>query len=63
MIDLEKQKRFLEELSVLTNRYKIGIAGCGCCGSPFLYDANDANGGRYEVEGTERLGFVRGADA
>lgn len=31
-------EEFLEELIELTNRYGIGLGGCGCCGSPFLYD-------------------------
>ena len=30
--------RFLEELTELTKKYNIVIGGCGCCGSPFLYD-------------------------
>ncbi len=27
---------FLKELYALSIKYKIGIRGCGCCGSPFL---------------------------
>lgn len=29
---------FLKELTNLTKRYKIAINGCGCCGSPWLYN-------------------------
>jgi len=34
---------FLEELTTLTRKYGIEIKACGCCGSPFLLDANDHN--------------------
>lgn len=33
-------EEFLEELTELSKKYGIGIGGCGCCGSPFLYDLN-----------------------
>ena len=29
---------FLKELTKLSRKYNIGIGGCGCCGSPFLYN-------------------------
>lgn len=29
---------FLKELTELSRKYNIGIGGCGCCGSPFLYN-------------------------
>jgi hypothetical protein len=32
----EEVKEFLEELTQLSIRHKIEIAGCGCCGSPAL---------------------------
>jgi hypothetical protein len=31
-------KDFLKELSQLTQKYRIVIGGCGCCGSPYIYD-------------------------
>lgn len=34
----ENEKEFLAELSKLSNKYKVAIAGCGCCGSPYLQD-------------------------
>jgi hypothetical protein len=58
MIDPEKRKKFLKELSALTRRYRIGIAGCGCCGSPFLCDTKPR--GSYECdEKNERLVFFQ----
>jgi len=31
-------KLFLTELAKLTGKYKFSIAGCGCCGSPYIND-------------------------
>lgn len=45
----DKVAAFLKELSALTRRYKIGIAGCGCCGSPFLTFVRDTKGRAYAV--------------
>lgn len=39
-LDQEKVNQFLQELTALSRKHSIGIAGCGCCGSPHLY-AND----------------------
>ena len=33
-------ENFLKELTELTEKYKIVIGGCGCCGSPYLSDLN-----------------------
>lgn len=35
----EEEKKvieFLRDYTVLCKKYKIGLNGCGCCGSPFL---------------------------
>lgn len=32
---------FLKELAELSQKYDIYIAGCGCCGSPYLYSLKD----------------------
>lgn len=32
---------FLKKLALLSQKYKIGIGGRGCCGSPFLYNLSD----------------------
>lgn len=37
---LKNQEAFLRELSELSRKYGIAIDGCGCCGSPWLYDAD-----------------------
>ena len=31
------EEAFLLELTDLTRKYGIAIAGCGCCGSPYLH--------------------------
>lgn len=31
-----KIKRFLEDYKKLCQKYKMGLRGCGCCGSPYL---------------------------
>ena len=41
-MDKKKLKAFLIELTALTDKYNIEIGGCGCCGSPWLYD-NEVN--------------------
>lgn len=38
------KKQFLQELTELTKKYRIDIAGCGCCGSPILSDAETTRG-------------------
>lgn len=37
----EKIKDFLQQLTELTRKTGVGIAGCGCCRSPFTFDLND----------------------
>ncbi|MFD8820807.1 hypothetical protein ACFV1C_00310 [Streptomyces sp. NPDC059605] len=41
---------FLTELAAVTNKYRLSIWGCCCCGSPALQplDRNDGEGQRYE---------------
>jgi len=41
---------FLLELSDLTARHKIVIGGCGCCGSPSLYELREEDLGPYAVK-------------
>lgn len=50
----EQQEQFLEELSELTRKHGIVIAGCGCCGSPSLSDLEEKmKGGYYFTYGLE----------
>lgn len=35
---MERLESFLKELAELTKKYNIAISGCGCCGSPYIYD-------------------------
>ena len=32
---------FLNELSELTKKHGFEIGGCGCCGSPWVFDKNN----------------------
>lgn len=34
---------FLKEYELLCQKYKMGLQGCGCCGSPYLNDLTDIN--------------------
>ena len=43
-------KWFLKDLELLTEKYKIVIGGCGCCGSPFLYKLDDDRVIKYNLE-------------
>lgn len=35
---MNKLEEFLKELSELTIKYGFIIGGCGCCGSPYIFD-------------------------
>ena len=50
MSDADKVEHFLKELSELSNKYKIEIGGCGCCGSPRLHPEDFVEGGCYTVD-------------
>ena len=39
--DGKRLNQFLEELTALTKKHGFAIGGCGCCGSPWLYDDGD----------------------
>jgi hypothetical protein len=44
----ESTKNFLEDLRKITLKHGISIAGCGCCGSPFIDPITDKDG-FYEI--------------
>lgn len=52
----ENEEKFLEELTALSNKYKVAIAGCGCCGSPFIM-TTDVENGYYKHYDGEDLRF------
>lgn len=46
----ESRDKFLEELTELSRKHGILIAGCGCCGSPYLAEIEpDEVGGFYKT--------------
>lgn len=53
-ISRSKLEKFLLELSCLTIKYGIVIAGCGCCGSPYLKSLEE---GQYASSFDYDLGF------
>ena len=42
---IEKEElAFLKEYELLCQKYKMGLRGCGCCGSPWLCSNFNQNG-------------------
>lgn len=41
MSNLERLENFLKELSELSIKYDLWIKGCGCCGSPWIFDGKN----------------------
>lgn len=73
-ISKERRDAFLKELTDLTHKHGIAVAGCGCCDSPYLYVVGDSeqektavywaekgNGqiGLRDAEYIEKWGFLR----
>lgn len=49
-VPTEREQQFLDGLTELTKRTGVVIAGCGCCGSPFLVDDLPVTeDGRYTI--------------
>lgn len=44
-----KEVEFMEKLAKLTAETGVAIGGCGCCGSPHLYDVEVAPSG-YAID-------------
>ena len=68
--DVERVMAFLADLDELTDKHGIAIGGCGCCGSPYLYDieTDDEIGfedltrfysNRYRVYGDEKFDYIK----
>jgi hypothetical protein len=68
---IKNREFFLSELSALTKKYGIGIHGCGCCGSPKIYDLEygfgfpnlefDEDTGLYKVDDEKTSVYVGGS--
>jgi len=48
-IDKKIKRKFLKKLTELTRKTGIGISGCGCCGSPYLFEIRDKENSKYIV--------------
>ena len=40
---MKKEYEFLKEYEKLCQKHKMGLKGCGCCGSLYLNDINEIN--------------------
>lgn len=56
-MDASKIPSFLADLTELSKKHGITIAGCGCCGSPFLSGMYPKEG-HYETSGEDDLKWV-----
>lgn len=46
-MDTTEIRLFLFELTLLSRKHGIFIAGCGCCGSPYLVEIDDTENDDY----------------
>ena len=54
----KEERMFVEGLKKLTNKTGLAIAGCGCCGSPFLLKAESGHYSFRKKRGiVEELGW------
>lgn len=54
----EKQEKFLVELAKLTKKYNVAIGGCGCCGSPYLFNPKQPGGVYTCSKGGDDLSYI-----
>lgn len=60
---MQNKERFLKELTALTKRFDIRIAGCGCCGSPRLEETFEHDDKLYQVsEQNDELTYRKPTD-
>lgn len=57
----EQERAFILELTALTRKHGIAIAGCGCCGSPRL-EAADVSDERSGYADRDRLAWIAPSD-
>lgn len=49
----DREVEFLKELTELSKKHKVYIAGCGCCESPYLYEDGARFGCGYQLSGRD----------
>jgi hypothetical protein len=49
----EKETEFLKRLTELTRELGVYVGGCGCCGSPWIYEimSGESKKGEYSTDG------------
>lgn len=59
----EQKRQFLLDLTELTRKHGIAVGGCGCCGSPFLMEADcsDERAG-YSDSGRSDFSWIAPSD-
>jgi len=62
MINEDRQAQFLKELAELSRKHGILIGGCGCCGSPYLYE-DPALNGKYRTNGDDDLSWIEDSES
>ena len=54
---MEDVLKFLKEYQELCQKYKMGLRGCGCCGSPYLWNS-DRDIDLEDINYDEKLNIV-----
>lgn len=53
ILETERGKSFMAELTALSLKYGVIIDGCGCCGSPYCRDSREKGKYVYGTSGTK----------
>lgn len=52
----ERSQKAIEEIEATCQKYKVLVTGCGCCGSPYMLDA-DEDSSTYQTSSIDDLHF------